>query len=139
VPVGLGGEPVPEDGSGDPGHGLAEPPAALTAAHRFPAVLAGVGEAQVLDRDGGDVVPLGVADEADDGVPDLGVTAGGDAGEAELDPLGASDWVAVRVEAADGEVPVIEVHRHDRPGSAHHGIGCLRGGAGCLAWWPRRR
>lgn len=107
--MGLGGEPVTEDSGGDPGHRLAEPLAALASAHGLPAGGTGVGEVEVLDRYGGDAVPSGVADEADDGVPDLGVAAGGTASEAELDPLGPADRVAVGVELADGEVPVVEV------------------------------
>ena len=68
------------------------------------------------------------------GVPDLGVAAGGAAGEAELDAFGLADWVAVRVESADGEVPVVEVHAHDRPSSAHAGTWCLKVGARCLGF-----
>ena len=60
----------------------------------------------------------GVADEAGDGVPDLGVAPGCAAGEAELDALGPADWVAVGVESADGEVSVVEVDAQDRTAGA---------------------
>jgi len=134
VLVGLGGESPAKDARGDPGHGLAEPPPSLASAHDLTAGGPGVGEVEVLDRDGSDAVAATVADEPGDGVPDLGIAAGGAAGQAELDPLGIADRIAVRVKSADGEVPVVEVHPYNRPVGAYFGVRRLRAGTRCLGW-----
>jgi hypothetical protein len=119
--VDLRGESAAKDRSGDPGHSLSESLASSASAQDLPTDGPSIGEVEVLDRDRGDVVPIGVADEAGDGVSDLGVTAGAAPGEAELDPLGPADRVAVHVEPADGEVAVVKVHSHDRPDGVHFG------------------
>jgi hypothetical protein len=73
VAVGLGGEPVAEHRGRDAGDRLAEAFTAGSAAHGFPAHGAGVGEVEVLHRNGVDAVPQGVAEEPGDRVPDLGI------------------------------------------------------------------
>jgi hypothetical protein len=95
VSVRLRGEPVPEDGGGDSGHGGAETFTSLATAHRFPAGLAGICEVQVFDCDGAGAVPQAVVDQAGDAVPDLGVAAAAAPGEVEPNALGSPGRVAV--------------------------------------------
>ena len=67
----LGGEPVAEHRGGDAGHRFAEPFAALAAAHGLAPGGAGMGEVEVLDRDGADAMAARVVHQRGDGVPDL--------------------------------------------------------------------
>jgi hypothetical protein len=72
VKAGGGGHPgqsLPELGGRDPGYGVAESFATCAAAHRFAALVAGVGEAEVLDRDRRALVVPGEVDQPGDGVP----------------------------------------------------------------------
>lgn len=111
---GHGGEPVTEHRSRDPRYSAPEtfPPDAT--AHGLAPGGAGVGEVEVFDRDRGDGVAAGVAQQLSDGVAHLRVAARRAASQVDVDPYRCSDRVAVCVEAAQRQMPVVEIHSDDR-------------------------
>ncbi len=71
---GHGGEPITEHRGRDAGdHRFAEAFPACAAAHGFSTNHPGVGEVEVLDRDGGDAVAVGVVHQLCDGVAQVGI------------------------------------------------------------------
>jgi hypothetical protein len=108
VSAGLPGKPDAEDCGGDTGHGATEPPAALASAHRLPTGLPRIGEVEIFDGDSAGAVPQAVTDEPCDGMPDLGIASGSGSAEVEIDAPWAADAISVGVEAADGQVAVVE-------------------------------
>jgi hypothetical protein len=114
VSADLSSEPVTEYTGRDPGHGSAETFAAPPAAQSFPAHLAGVGEIKVLHSNSHDAVPPRVVDQRCDGVADLRVTTGTAAGQIDVDVPRSAGGVAVFVEAAQCQVPVVEIHPDNR-------------------------
>ena len=74
--MGLPGQTVAEHRRRNTGHRLAEAFTARSASHRFPADGAGVGEVEILHRDGVDTVPSGVVEKPGDCVADLGIPTG---------------------------------------------------------------
>ncbi len=71
--VGLRCEAVAKYRGRETRHRFTEASTAASSAQRFPACGAGVGEVEVLHRDGGDVVAQGVVDEPGDRMPNLGI------------------------------------------------------------------
>jgi hypothetical protein len=98
--VGLGGESVAEHRGRDAGHRLAEAFTAPSAAHGFAPDGAGIGEVEILHRDGVATVAARVAKQSGDRMPDLGIPPRGRPRQVEVDALGSPDRVAMLIEAS---------------------------------------
>ncbi len=82
----------------------------------LPAVLLprpGVGEVEVLDRDGLHAGRPGPLQEAGEGVAERGVAVGGGAGQVVVEAARAADGVAVLVQRPGGKVAGVGVHADD--------------------------
>jgi hypothetical protein len=122
VAVGPPGQAVTKYRRRDTGHCSAEAFAARSSAHRFPTRGAGVSEVEVLHRHVVDAVAAGVVHEPGDRVPNLRIPTRRTSREVDLDALGPADWVAVPIQAAHGEVAVVEIHTHDRAARTDFGV-----------------
>ena len=105
--IGHGDQPGAKFAGGHPADQLPEP---LPAAVFLPRL--GVGEVQVLDRDGFDPAALGPAQQLGEGVADLGITMGGPTGQVVVEAARIPDGVAVPVQVPGGQVIGVGVHPH---------------------------
>ncbi|MGB9308123.1 MAG: hypothetical protein WCB92_31900 [Mycobacterium sp.] len=109
------GESGTEAGSGDGGHGAAEPFAAVAAAHRVAPGSAGIGEVEVLDHQRGAPSARSAIQQGGDRRAEAPITAGsGQSRGVDGDGQRIPDGIAGPVEHTAGQVIGIEINTEHR-------------------------